>query len=64
MEKQLIPSTMNTRLAGYYWVKLSGYWQIANWNGASWLIFGSNMTKADDYFQEINPQPITQTPQP
>ena len=39
---------------GYYWVKDSGEWIIANWDGDAWIIFGYQGTVGDVGFDEIN----------
>lgn len=47
------------RKIGYYWVKITSFWEIAEWQGKFWLLTGAETAVYDDsYFCEIKEQQL------
>lgn len=43
-----------TRVLGYYWIKYPvNQWQIAYWNGFTWLILGTDYSPEESRIKEV-----------
>lgn len=52
------------RKNGFYWVKLAGYWTIAQWKECEWYVLNDKYEKGDGYFDEIDETPIERSIRP
>lgn len=51
-----------TREDGFYWVRRSGSWEVAEWSGA-WIVLGCYDEDIEDHeFDEIDERPLSRGP--
>lgn len=41
------------RSAGYYWVLVNKYWEVARWNGDTWQFVGTDEEYDDSWISKI-----------
>ena len=51
------------REPGYYWVKVSNLWVVAEWSEGVWFVCGNEYGLIDSQFDEIDEARITRNPE-